>query len=59
MSGAEPTGSRSLSLAILEVPFRVDFGPGLSDEDVARSRTNTADYVRKAERYLRELERVK
>jgi carbonic anhydrase/acetyltransferase-like protein (isoleucine patch superfamily) len=31
----------------------------LSDEDVARSRTNTADYVRKAERYLRELERVK
>lgn len=38
MSGAEPTGSRSLSLAILEVPFRVDFGPGLTDEDVARIR---------------------
>ncbi|ROP43581.1 hypothetical protein [Rathayibacter sp. PhB185] len=29
-----------MSLAILEVPFRVEFGPGLSDEDVARIRSS-------------------
>ncbi|MDY0914913.1 hypothetical protein [Rathayibacter festucae] len=27
-----------MSLAVLEVPFRVDFGPGVSEEDVARIR---------------------
>jgi hypothetical protein len=39
-AGAEKTPSRSLSLAILEVPFRVELGPGLSDEDVARIRSS-------------------
>ena len=30
----------------------------LSDEDVARSRANTADYVQRAGRYLNELQRI-
>ncbi|WP_132437666.1 MULTISPECIES: hypothetical protein [unclassified Rathayibacter] len=38
--GDERSGPRSMSLAILEVPFRVEFGPGLSDEDVARIRSS-------------------
>ncbi|QHC58017.1 hypothetical protein [Rathayibacter sp. VKM Ac-2760] len=37
-----PGASRRLSLAILEVPFRVELGPGVSGEDVARIRSSWA-----------------